>query len=615
MRAFVVREESGATDARPARVPRADGRPRHGARSAAQRLRASRPRAQAAPGDDLRRRRGREEPAGRASSSSGRRSASRHRSSCAGGVSPTATASPTGRSRRSSRRTRASSTPTRTDLAIEKVRKSGRDLLTLESPPTRRARRRPSPTRRPGGPRQLRSRTSTPRTCAPRSTPRGDRSSPRSANAGRSSSVVEDIHWADPRCSTCWRSSPIGWRGRFCSCVRRGPTSSRRDRAGAAAGATRRRSRSIRSAPRIRSTDRRSCSRSTTCPPSVHDRILERAEGNPFFLEEIVRTPDRRRPDRPRRRPLARDRGHRGGGDPRHGAGRPRRADRPARPRDKRIAQAAAVVGRVFWPGPVAASTGVDAGRPGRRVAQRSRTASWCCLASGRRSRASPSTSSSTSSRATSRTSRSRGGSARGRTPRSRRGSSAPPATARSSSPRYSRTTTGPPRRSSATRGPRPTRRCADPRARVAAARLPRRPPPVRREEGRAPRRGSARLRDRAARARRRADDARRGVLHRLPRRPRVAILPRGRDPARLGRPAGRPSSVAYLAARACDVTLRWPGSMTTVPTETEVRAVLDLGFANVPPGDSEERSACSGCTPAGPSRSRWPRVTSSRRT
>ena len=24
-------------------------------------------------------------------------------------------------------------------------------------------------------------------------------------------------------------------------------------------------------------------------PPSVHDRILERAEGNPFFLEEIIR--------------------------------------------------------------------------------------------------------------------------------------------------------------------------------------------------------------------------------------------------------------------------------------------------------------------------------------
>jgi class 3 adenylate cyclase/tetratricopeptide (TPR) repeat protein len=47
---------------------------------------------------------------------------------------------------------------------------------------------------------------------------------------------------------------------------------------------------------------------------------------------------------------------------------------------------------------------------------------------------------------------------------------------------------------------------------------------------------------------------------------------------------------VAYLAARACDITIRWPGSMTRVPAETEVREILDLGFANVPPGDSEER-------------------------
>jgi class 3 adenylate cyclase/tetratricopeptide (TPR) repeat protein len=47
---------------------------------------------------------------------------------------------------------------------------------------------------------------------------------------------------------------------------------------------------------------------------------------------------------------------------------------------------------------------------------------------------------------------------------------------------------------------------------------------------------------------------------------------------------------VAYLAARACDITIRWPGSMTTVLVEADVREVLDLGFENVPPGDSEER-------------------------
>jgi class 3 adenylate cyclase/tetratricopeptide (TPR) repeat protein len=89
-------------------------------------------------------------------------------------------------------------------------------------------------------------------------------------------------------------------------------------------------------------------------PPSVHARILERAEGNPFFLEEIVRQ--------------LIDEGH-----------LVREGDRwraldeieqvvipdtvqavlAARfdlldGQDKRVLQAAAVVGRVFWPGPVA---------------------------------------------------------------------------------------------------------------------------------------------------------------------------------------------------------------------------------------------------------------------
>ena len=89
-------------------------------------------------------------------------------------------------------------------------------------------------------------------------------------------------------------------------------------------------------------------------PPSVHSRILERAEGNPFFLEEIVRQ--------------LIDEGH-----------LVREGDRwralddieqvvipdtvqavlAARfdlldGQDKRVLQAAAVVGRVFWPGPVA---------------------------------------------------------------------------------------------------------------------------------------------------------------------------------------------------------------------------------------------------------------------
>ncbi len=95
-------------------------------------------------------------------------------------------------------------------------------------------------------------------------------------------------------------------------------------------------------------------------PPSVHSRILERAEGNPFFLEEIVRQ--------------LIDEGH-----------LVREGDRwraldeiehvvipdtvqavlAARfdlldGQDKRVLQAAAVVGRVFWPGPVALLTHVS---------------------------------------------------------------------------------------------------------------------------------------------------------------------------------------------------------------------------------------------------------------
>jgi class 3 adenylate cyclase/tetratricopeptide (TPR) repeat protein len=89
-------------------------------------------------------------------------------------------------------------------------------------------------------------------------------------------------------------------------------------------------------------------------PATVHARILERAEGNPFFLEEIVRQ--------------LIDEGHlvREGG-------RWRALDEIKRVvipdtvqavlaarfdlldgQDKRVLQAAAVVGRVFWPGPVA---------------------------------------------------------------------------------------------------------------------------------------------------------------------------------------------------------------------------------------------------------------------
>ena len=89
-------------------------------------------------------------------------------------------------------------------------------------------------------------------------------------------------------------------------------------------------------------------------PSSVHTRILERAEGNPFFLEEIVRQ--------------LIDEGHLvREGDRWRALDEIERVVIPdtvqavlaARfdlldGQDKRVLQAAAVVGRVFWPGPVA---------------------------------------------------------------------------------------------------------------------------------------------------------------------------------------------------------------------------------------------------------------------
>ncbi|MGE5226548.1 MAG: ATP-binding protein [Planctomycetaceae bacterium] len=47
---------------------------------------------------------------------------------------------------------------------------------------------------------------------------------------------------------------------------------------------------------------------------------------------------------------------------------------------------------------------------------------------------------------------------------------------------------------------------------------------------------------------------------------------------------------IANLAARACDFPLRWPGSLRSAIAEPDVRATQDLGFAHLPPGDSEER-------------------------
>ena len=47
---------------------------------------------------------------------------------------------------------------------------------------------------------------------------------------------------------------------------------------------------------------------------------------------------------------------------------------------------------------------------------------------------------------------------------------------------------------------------------------------------------------------------------------------------------------VAYLSARACEVPVRWPGSMRRPPRAEEVEPLLHLGLSHVPEGDSEER-------------------------
>jgi class 3 adenylate cyclase/tetratricopeptide (TPR) repeat protein len=47
---------------------------------------------------------------------------------------------------------------------------------------------------------------------------------------------------------------------------------------------------------------------------------------------------------------------------------------------------------------------------------------------------------------------------------------------------------------------------------------------------------------------------------------------------------------VAYLCARACEVPTRWPGSMRRLPSPMEVEPLLALGMSHLPEGDSEER-------------------------
>ncbi len=95
-------------------------------------------------------------------------------------------------------------------------------------------------------------------------------------------------------------------------------------------------------------------------PPSVHATILERAEGNPFYIEEIVRRLiDEGAVVQTGERWLATETvATIEIPDTVQGvlAARIDLLD----PEDKRVVQAAAVVGRAFWPGPVAELTGLE---------------------------------------------------------------------------------------------------------------------------------------------------------------------------------------------------------------------------------------------------------------
>jgi class 3 adenylate cyclase/tetratricopeptide (TPR) repeat protein len=323
-------------------------------------------------------------------------------------------------------------------------------------------------------------------------------------------------------------------------------------------------------------------------PSSVHDRILERAEGNPFFLEEIVR----RLVD---------------GGQIEHIGERWRategieeveipdtvqavlaaRIDLLDVP-DKRIAQAAAVVGRVFWPGTVASLTGSDPGdldEALRRLEDRELVLS-------------------------------RPGSSLAGQPEYIFKHVLTRDVAYESLPRAERS------EAHATVATWLERTAGDRAVEFAellayhygtAAGLERDAGPVtdpalRRSALEWLQRASADARRRfvVKKAERLAEEACGFATEPLERVDALRTLAEAfftdyvgdlawryfREAAMLRAEIQPPDGrlVAYLAARACDIAIRWPGSMTAEPNEDDVRAMLDLGLANVPDGDSEER-------------------------
>ena len=324
-------------------------------------------------------------------------------------------------------------------------------------------------------------------------------------------------------------------------------------------------------------------------PVTVRARILERAEGNPFFLEEIIRS--------------LIDGGHLFREDDRWRAGQEIgdvqipdtvQAVLASRidlldPGDKRILQAAAVVGRVFWPGPV--------GRPVLRRGERSsamrsddwRTASSC---SPERARPCPDEPELLFKHVLTRD------------------------VAYESLPRRDR---APAHRAVARWLERTTGERAGEFAELLAYHLATSVVAARDagdEPDPADRAAAVRWLVRASR-----DARRRLALSKAQRLAEQAVELGGTDAERidalealaetaftaslgdLGWRSFREAAVlaasshadgervAYLAARACETPQRWPGSMRgAVPTEAEVREILDLGMAALPPGDSEAR-------------------------
>src|SRR3954453_19517585 len=474
-----------------------------------------------------------------------------------------------------------------TELAIEKVRKSGRDLLTLDvsAEPARATAalaytiglQDPDISFADLDPKDVRAEVH----AAWRSffTALGER--------GPVVVVVEDIHWADPALLDLLEeltdrvSGPVVFL-----CPSRPDLTATRP----GWGGGRRNTSSVALDPlTAEESDEliRALLAVDDLPPSVHDRILERAEGNPFFLEEIVRrlvdgglieyVDDRWRATEGIEEVEIPD---------------TVQAVLAARidlldPNDKRIAQAAAVVGRVFWPGPVADLAGAEAGglddalrrledrelvlsRPGSSLAGEPEYIFKHVLTRDVAYESLPRT----------------------QRPRAHAAVAAwPEATAGDRSFEFAEvlayhygTAAGLERDAGA----------VDPVLRRSALEW------LQRASEDARRRFVVKKAERLAEEALgfAADPAERvGALTTLAEAfftdyvgdlawryfREAAMLRSTIDP-----PDGR--LVAYLAARACDVTIRWPGSIGTLPAEAEVRALLDLGLANAPPGDSEER-------------------------